>query len=569
MRRVSHRPSIANSTHAATSPGDSAMPGSRVDTSRPRPSSGPSSSSSVDGRDGVAGQQRVALVEPLDQPGEDGADVAAAEVGPPGVGGRAPGEQLQGLLLLALLADVELDLAAQGRHHAGEVADARDRVVLAREGRPSHGRAGEGLDAGDGEPGGHAAALVDGRGLAHLAGEAGDDVEQVAGHDRVDARLLPDELGLGLEADGVVGADLGAEAVLQRGDDPAAVGVVLRVRAGDDEQVQGEAQLVAAHLDVALLEDVEQGDLDALGEVGQLVDGEDPAVGARDQAVVDGLAVAEAAALRDLDRVDVADEVADRRVGSGELLAEALAAVPPADRQQVAELAGEAPAARADRRRRVVVDLAALDDGDPLVEQGGQRADEPGLALPALAEEDDVVPGEQGALELGADGLLEADDAGEGRLPGPQPVDEVRADLGLDAARLVPRGQQGGEVGRQVGGHGRSEGGHEATLRPTRPVREGISRQRTRTPLVECADVGVSRGTRTPTTARSTNGGGETGQVVGLGRGDDAGRELRWRHRRHRARRAAEQLGRVRRRDRAQGVVEEHLGLAGRDGHLA
>ena len=81
----------------------------------------------------------------------------------------------------------------------------------------------------------------------------------------------------------VVRPDLRAEAVLERRDDAAAAGVVLRVGAGDDEQVERQAQRVAAHLDVALLEDVEQADLDALGEVGQLVEREDAAIGARDR----------------------------------------------------------------------------------------------------------------------------------------------------------------------------------------------------------------------------------------------------------------------------------------------
>ena len=67
-------------------------------------------------------------------------------------------------------------------------------------------------------------------------------------------------------------ADLGAEAVLQRRDDAPAVGVVLRVRARDEQQVERQPQRVAAHLDVALLEHVEQRHLDPLGEVGQLVD---------------------------------------------------------------------------------------------------------------------------------------------------------------------------------------------------------------------------------------------------------------------------------------------------------
>ncbi len=131
-------------------------------------------------------------------------------------------------------------------------------------------------------------------------------------------------------------ADLGAEPVLERRDDAAAVGVVLGVGAGDDEHVERQPQRVAAHLDVALLHHVEHRHLDALGEVGQLVDGDDAAVRPWDQAVGDGLGVAEAAALGHLDGVDVADEVGDAGVRGGQLLGVALAAVQPRDRQVVA-----------------------------------------------------------------------------------------------------------------------------------------------------------------------------------------------------------------------------------------
>ena len=67
------------------------------------------------------------------------------------------------------------------------------------------------------------------------------------------------------------------------------------------------------------------------------------------QAEVDGLRVAERAALGDLDRVDVADQVGDGGVRGGQLLGVALAAVPPADRQVVAELGGAAAGRRGDR----------------------------------------------------------------------------------------------------------------------------------------------------------------------------------------------------------------------------
>ena len=71
--------------------------------------------------------------------------------------------------------------------------------------------------------------------------------------------------------------------------------------------------------------------------------------------------------------------------------------------------------------------------GRPLVEQADQGADQPGLALAALAEQDHVVAGEQGPLDLGEHGLVEADDAGQGGLAGGQPGQQVVADLGLDA----------------------------------------------------------------------------------------------------------------------------------------
>ena len=142
---------------------------------------------------------------------------------------------------------------------------------------------------------------------------------------------------LGVDLERVVGADLDAEAILERRDDPSAVGVVLGVGRGDEHHVERQPDLVAADLDVALLEHVEHADLDSLGQVGQLVDGEDPAVGARHEAVVERQLVGQVAALGDLDRVDLADQVGDRGVGRGQLLAEASLAVHPVDRRVVTQ----------------------------------------------------------------------------------------------------------------------------------------------------------------------------------------------------------------------------------------
>ena len=54
-----------------------------------------------------------------------------------------------------------------------------------------------------------------------------------------DFGLLVQQADLVRELQRVVRAHLGAEAVLERGDDPPAVGVVLGVGAGDEQQVQG------------------------------------------------------------------------------------------------------------------------------------------------------------------------------------------------------------------------------------------------------------------------------------------------------------------------------------------
>ena len=90
----------------------------------------------------------------------------------------------------------------------------------------------------------------------------------------------------------------------------------------------------------------------------------------------------------------------------------------------------------------VVVDLASGDDRGPLVEQTDQGADHPGLALPPFAEQHEVVAGEQRALDLRGDRLVEADDSRQGGLARGEPGDQVLPDLGLDVAVHVPDGPQ-------------------------------------------------------------------------------------------------------------------------------
>ena len=148
------------------------------------------------------------------------------------------------------------------------------------------------------------------------------------------------------------------------------------------------------------------------------------------QAVVERELVGEVAALGHLDRVDLADEVGDGGVGRGQLLAVAGVAVHPVDRRVVALLGDQLAGVAGHRRVRVVVDLAAGDDGHPLVEQLGERPDHAGLGLAPLAQEDHVVAGEEGVLELRQDGVLVAEHRVDQRLAGPDPGDGVAPDLG-------------------------------------------------------------------------------------------------------------------------------------------
>ena len=240
-----------------------------------------------------------------------------------------------------------------------------------------------------------------------------------------------------------MGPDLRPEAVLEGRDDAAAAGVVLGVGAGDHEQVERQAQRVAAHLDVALLEDVEQADLDALGEVGQLVDREDAAVGARDEPVVDGRLVRQVAALGDLDRVDLADQVGDGDVRRGQLLAVAAVARQPVDRRGVA-LGGDDLLARVG-----LTGASGSSLSSPPATTGTRSSSSPTssrarrvLAWPRSPRKHDVLAGEDGVLDGRDDGVVVADDAREDRLVRREPAQQVGAQLLLDGPRPVAAGAQ-------------------------------------------------------------------------------------------------------------------------------
>ena len=89
--------------------------------------------------------------------------------------------------------------------------------------------------------------------------------------------------------------------------------------------------------------------------------------------------------------------------------------------------------------RGIVVDLRAGDHRQPLVEQVGEGPDDPRLRLAPLAEEDDVVPGEEGVLQLRKDGLLVAEDPRHERFAGGDAGGGVAPDLLLHRHGLPAR----------------------------------------------------------------------------------------------------------------------------------
>ena len=80
------------------------------------------------------------------------------------------------------------------------------------------------------------------------------------------------------------------------------------------------------------------------------------------------------------------------------------------------------------------MDLAALDVGQRRVEQRGQRPQDAALRLPAQAQQDEVVPRQDGIHELRHHGVVVTNNAREQRFAPPQLADQVLAHLVFDAA---------------------------------------------------------------------------------------------------------------------------------------
>ena len=179
-------------------------------------------------------------------------------------------------------------------------------------------------------------------------------------------------------------------------------------------------------------------------QVGELVDAEDAAIGARHDAEMHHLRIGQRQAPgRCLDRIDVAEQIGDRDIRRRQFLVITLLTREPVDGGVVALLFDHAQARHRDRCQRVVIQLRATDHGNGVIEELGDRTQKAGLRLAAQAEKDHVVTGEHGVDEAGDDRAVVAQNAGKKALAAAQSRDQVGANLLAYRAWLVAAFLQG------------------------------------------------------------------------------------------------------------------------------
>src|SRR6266446_7621023 len=312
----------------------------------------------------------------------------------------------------------ELELAGDGGECGINIRYASGGVLFTDARRTLLGVANDAFQGGDREALAHTGAAIHALVFARLEGDFLDNFAQVGGQIdfasgvAADPGFLLRDGHAFFEGGWVVRADFRADAVFQRRNDFAAGRVVFRIRGEYEQDIEGQAQRVALNLNVAFLHDVEQADLNFSGEVWEFVDREDAAVGAGQQAVVNGQFVGEVAATAGgANGIDVADNVGDGDVGSSQLFDEALVAGHPSNGCVVALIGDFLAASAADRAQRVVVDLAAGDDRDFDVQQLHKTAQDAALGLPAQTQEDEIMTRKERVDDLRHNGIFVAVDA--------------------------------------------------------------------------------------------------------------------------------------------------------------
>ena len=364
---------------------------------------------------------------------------------------------------------VEFELAEARCIDVAEIADPRHGRLLTEPHAPLPGARHDGLEVRDRKPGAHARLLVDELALAGRDRDLLEDLpHEVRHHDgplaaQVDRRLLLGHLDAEVALTGIVGVDHRADPVLELRDHLPGAVVGGGIRGEEQHHVDVELHGIPADLHVALLENVEHPHLHEFVELRQLVHREDAAVHPGDEAEVKGLLARHARAAGELGRVDLADDVGELRARR-EPLGIAFLAGPPGDRD-VAGIARryELLSDASDRLEGIVVkrDRRVVEVGHVFVEEPHELPHEAALRLALLTEEQHVVPGEEGHVDLGDDGVVVAHDPRKELVARREHAEEVLAHFLLDGAALPAGGPKGGEgLGKRGGGgwHGKAPG---------------------------------------------------------------------------------------------------------------
>ena len=137
---------------------------------------------------------------------------------------------------------------------------------------------------------------------------------------------------------------------------------------------------------------------------------------------------------RGLDGIHVPDDVGNGDVRGRQLFDESQLARQPGDRRLLAPFGNQLAAVLGDRLERIVVDLAAGENGNLLIEQRDELPQDAALGLTAQAEKNEIVARQNGVDELRNDGFLVAHDAGKQRRAVLEQTDEVLAHFVFDGA---------------------------------------------------------------------------------------------------------------------------------------
>src|SRR5712664_3867055 len=286
-----------------------------------------------------------------------------------------------GVRALELAFVLELQFSSDGREGGVDVGDAGDHGFFAVASGALLGAADEAFQSRDRQTLADTRAAVDALVLASLKRDFFDDLAEIVRHFDFLAGIAPHPSLLRrdghsfLDARGIMGANFRADAVFQRRDDFSARRVIFRIRGKNEQDVERKSQRIAFNLNVPFLHDVEKADLNFSGEVGEFIDGENAAIGAREKPVVNGEFVGEVpASPRRADGIHITNNVSHGDVGSSEFFDETIFAGYPGDGSIVAFGGDFFAADAADWLERIVVDFAACHDRHLRIEQAGESA---------------------------------------------------------------------------------------------------------------------------------------------------------------------------------------------------